>query len=208
MNTTNECIFLGSPMNTTLQIACLVVPPHHRSDCLKELQSEGFYDIVGDSDIETIKNRFRLTGDVENNLFSDDINRVAFIDFETAAEAGVVSLFDEINNVTVYRNIQFSSILEEWSGGEDDNYTVKVDDFQAILWSRDELVQAENSRLFAGDRFITFVNWMLTSVGSAERFYYQYTGNDTLIVLLTDRMYRTLHTFNAIHIFNAGSGPV
>ena len=75
---------------------------------------------------------------------------------------------------------------------------MKVDDFQTILCSRDELVQAENSRLFAGDRFITFVNWMLTSIGSDEGFYYEYTGNDTLIVLLTDRMYKKLRIFNAI----------
>lgn len=198
---TIQSSFQGSPINTKQQLRCLTVALSLREDLLTELQSHGFYGLTDASDEETIKNGFRSTGSVQDDLFADATNRVGFIDCETASESGVVPLFNDVSNIIVQSGVQLQSISEEWSHnshGDLDQYMLKTDNLQIILWTVLELRRSSDSWLLAGDRFVSFINSMLEHFESSERLYYEFTGNDTLVVLLTDGMVKVLRDFGAV----------
>lgn len=198
---TIQSSFQGSPINTKQQLRCLTVALSLREDLLTELQSQGFYDHTDTSDEEAIKNSFRSTGSVQDDLFADATNRVEFIDCETASESGVIPLFNDISDIIVHSGVHLQSISEEWSHnshGDLDQYMLKSDNLQTILWTVLELRRSSDSWLLAGDRFVSFINLVLEHFGSSERLYYEFTGNDTLVVLLTNGMAKVLRDFGAV----------
>jgi hypothetical protein len=67
-----------------------------------------------------------------------------------------------------------------------------------LVWRHAETASVSHGWVTACDRAVRLANHLLAESGSAERFYYEHTGNDSTAILLTEPMRDALLAYGAI----------
>lgn len=188
---------ISQPIDDEFRLCCRNVAFSERKACLNVLTSQGYYGLLSNADMDSLKAEFLSSGDVNNDLFSDHTNRVCFIDCENIAEGEITPSLTQLLGLLAHIHVRVNSFSALFIEAQQ-NYLLKLDDFDAILWTINESSEAKDDWLLAGDRIIKALNLFLDTLGCEEKLYYQFTGNDTLVVLLNAEMRDTLLNFAAV----------
>lgn len=190
--------FIGSSLDASIQCVFPRIPQENFDSCILELCDVGFYDYVESDSDEALPTQQEVIDnwDEYGDVFADATRRVAFIDCESIYEQGIQPFFKKTSTIPPCKLIVSRFSQETRAQGV---YIVEFGDFQFEIWSQAEYETVKNARLLAGDRAVQMMNVLLEREHLDQKLYYEFSGNDTQIVLLTDSMFSIIKKYGGIN---------
>jgi len=154
-------------------------------ELLDQLEKLGFYRVISPTLTQAAMNEALQTG----YLFSGETQREYSADAEDLAEGGVLDLLGKMKSFLTREGIDVSKVTQDFNIGG--SYSVTMNGEEYEMYSQEEL-ETQDIWFLTTVRALSMVNTQLARVGSGERLYYLYGGNDTIAVFLTPVMYDTI----------------
>jgi hypothetical protein len=161
------------------------------SELMAELDSVGFYDLTTQDGLIAVRDLTLKT----RELFWEETNRCVTLDSEKLFEGGLKAVFFDLNKLLRLRNIRIESLTDCVT--DESDYTVAIDGKSYVLWKYKSRAETEYEAFCATVRFL---NMLLLNAGSVDRVYFQYTGNDSMLLFLTEKMLIVLATHKALDL--------
>ena len=157
---------------------------------LRVLDQEGYFRYVESDAVDHVRRAIVESGDV----FLDETKRVVFLDGEDLFERGLIPTVEILKPDLERRGVVTQIVKDEIDAAG--NYTVQTSDARFNLWKAARPNQSQ-SWFDATLHTVSFLNELLAR-SSQERLYVEYSGNDSMGVFLTERMYAILRDASAI----------
>lgn len=156
----------------------------HLSKIVNQLDTVGFF-----SNLTQLEKRNAINKMSEqNDIFVDETRRVAILDAEDIDEGMCIREIKYLLDLPLIHHF-FSGSIEE---KDDICYCVVLLNIEFVLWDYNEPCYQQNPWHIALSRSILMINYLLTKMNYSDRVYYDYSGNDTVCVFLSDKMKQIL----------------
>jgi hypothetical protein len=169
------------------------------STLMAELDSVGFYDLTVKDDLTTVK-RLSLSN---REVLWDETNRCTTLDSEMLFEGGVKAILPDVDALLRLRNVRIESLTDRVT--DESDYVVTIDGKAYVLWKYKSRVETEYEAFSAT---VNLLNGLLLNVGSHDRVYFEYTGNDSMLFFLTEKMFCILTGHRGLELLPSGRAPI
>jgi hypothetical protein len=156
----------------------------HILKIVHQLDSVGFFSNLTQSEKHNTINKMIKY----NDIFIDETKRFATLDAEDIDEGMCIREIKYLLNLPSIQHL-FSDSIEE---KDDTCYCIILLNNEFILWDYNEPCYKQNPWHVVFSRSILMINYLLTKMNHPDRVYYDYSGNDTECVLLSDKMKQIL----------------
>lgn len=152
------------------------------------LDEEGFYAIPGSTKQLAWKQLVR-----HGDLYSDETGRAFLVDAETVFESGIASSAAEAS--PIFERLGLPSLTVHEGRDASGSYVASVNQHSALLYPD----TTESDQLWVPPtlRLLSLLEKVLIGAGAAERIYHDIVGNDTVVVVMSDKMERIIEESDA-----------
>jgi hypothetical protein len=133
----------------------------------------------------------------DNDIFIDETKRVAILDAEDIDEGMCLRELQRLIDLPSLKHLFVDAVKEKEYSSQ---YSIIISDYEFVLWDFKETLYKKYPWHVALSRTIMAINEYLKRSNYSERVYYEYSGNDTMCVVLSDAMKEILQNNGIISI--------
>jgi hypothetical protein len=131
----------------------------------------------------------------DNDIFIDETRRVAILDAEDIDEGMCIRELQRLIDLPSLKPLFMDFVKEKDYSSQ---YSIIISNYEFILWDFKEALYKKSPWHVALSRAIMAINEYLKQLNFSERVYYEYSGNDTVCVILSDAMKKILQNYGII----------